>query len=125
MKTQKVSFVEKGVCVLSHFSHFQLFVTQQTVALCPWGFSRQEYWSGLPCLPPGDLPDPGIEKDMQRIADWLSGFTHSCWWRITKKTSVRKRVCVQMQEGSGEGVYLGNFERPGMLGGLRGCRGEV
>ena len=25
------------------------------------GFSRQEYWSGLPCLPPGDLPGPGIE----------------------------------------------------------------
>ena len=25
------------------------------------GFSRQEYWSGLPCLPPGDLPDSGIE----------------------------------------------------------------
>ena len=24
-------------------------------------FLRQEYWSGLPCLPPGDLPDPGIE----------------------------------------------------------------
>jgi len=29
--------------------------------LCPWGFSRQEYWSGLPCSPPGHLPDPGIE----------------------------------------------------------------
>ena len=25
------------------------------------GFSRQEYWSGLPCLPPGDLPKPGIK----------------------------------------------------------------
>jgi len=25
------------------------------------GFSRQEYWSGLPWAPPGDLPDPGIE----------------------------------------------------------------
>ena len=25
------------------------------------GFSSQEYWSGLPCLPQGDLPDPGIE----------------------------------------------------------------
>ena len=25
------------------------------------GFSRQDYWSGLPCPPPGDLPDPGIE----------------------------------------------------------------
>ena len=30
--------------------------------LCPWGFSRQEYWSGLPCPPPGDLPksNPGL-----------------------------------------------------------------
>ena len=34
---------------------------QPTRLLCPWGFSRQEYWSGLPCLPPGDLPNPGIE----------------------------------------------------------------
>ena len=29
--------------------------------LCPSGFSRQEYWSGLPCPPPGDLPNPGIK----------------------------------------------------------------
>ena len=29
--------------------------------LCPWGFSRQEYCSGLPCPPPGDFPKPGIE----------------------------------------------------------------
>ena len=29
--------------------------------LCPWGFSRQEYWSGLPCPSPEDLPVPGIE----------------------------------------------------------------
>ena len=28
--------------------------------LCPWGLSRQQYWSGLP-YPPGDLPNPGIE----------------------------------------------------------------
>ena len=28
--------------------------------LCPWD-SRQEYWSGLPCPSPGDLPDPGIK----------------------------------------------------------------
>ena len=28
----------------------------------PMGFSRQEYWSGLPCPPPGDLPDPGIKS---------------------------------------------------------------
>ena len=30
--------------------------------LCPWGFSRQEYWSGLPCPPPGDLHNPGIKR---------------------------------------------------------------
>ena len=29
--------------------------------LCPWGFSRQEYWSGFPCPPPGDVPNSGIE----------------------------------------------------------------
>ena len=28
---------------------------------CPWGFSKQEYWSGLPCPPPGDLLNPGME----------------------------------------------------------------
>ena len=30
-------------------------------ALLSMEFSRQEYWSGLPCPPPGDLPDPGME----------------------------------------------------------------
>ena len=52
------------VCVLSHFSHVQLFVTPWSIAhqaLLFMGFSRQEYWSGLPCPPPGDLPDPEIE----------------------------------------------------------------
>ena len=29
--------------------------------LCPWGFSRQEYWSGLPCSSPGDHPNPGVK----------------------------------------------------------------
>ena len=36
------------------------------------GFSRQEYWNGLPCPPPGDLPDPGIEpKSIALQADSL------------------------------------------------------
>ena len=52
-------------CVLSHFmSDFLLFYGQQPARLlCPWGFSRQEYWSGFPCPPPRDLPDPGIELE--------------------------------------------------------------
>ena len=51
-------------CVLSCFSCVQLFVTLWTVARqvpLSMGFSRQEYWSGLPCPPPGDLPDPGTK----------------------------------------------------------------
>ena len=31
------------------------------VAPLSMGFSRQEYWSGLPCPPAGDLPDPGVK----------------------------------------------------------------
>ena len=34
---------------------------QPTRLLCPWGFSRQENWSRLPCPPPGDLSNPGIK----------------------------------------------------------------
>ena len=50
--------------MLSHFNFVQLFATPWTVgsqAPLSMGFSRQEYWSGLPCPPPGDLPDLGIE----------------------------------------------------------------
>ena len=50
-------------CVLSHFSPVGLFATLWTVAHqspLSMGFSRQEHWSGLPCPPPRDLPNPGI-----------------------------------------------------------------
>ena len=51
----------RAVC---SFSHVQLFATPWTVAhkaLLFRRFPRQEYWSGLPCPPPGELPNPGIE----------------------------------------------------------------
>ena len=51
-------------CVLSRFSHVQLFATLWTVARqasLSMSFSGQEYWSGLPFPPPGSLPDPGIK----------------------------------------------------------------
>ena len=45
------------------------------------GFSRQEYWIGLPCPPPGDLPDPGI-KPASLTSPALAGgfFTTSATW---------------------------------------------
>ena len=51
-------------CMLNCFSHVWLFATMWTVARqapLSTGFSRQEYWSGLPCPPPGDFSNPGIE----------------------------------------------------------------
>ena len=51
--------------LLNHFSRVQLFVTPWTIAhqaSLSMGFSRQEYWSRLPCPSPEDLPNPGIES---------------------------------------------------------------
>ena len=59
--------------LLRRFSHVWLFETLWTVALQAFlsmGFSRKKYWSGLPCPPPGDLPDPGV-KPMSPVAPAL------------------------------------------------------
>ena len=53
-----------AMCVLSCFSCIRLLVTPWTAARqapLSMGFSRQEYWSGWPCPPLGDLPNPGIK----------------------------------------------------------------
>ena len=74
------------LCVLSHFSRVQLFVIPWTVARqapLSMGFSRQEYWSGLPFSPPGNLPDPGI-RPAPLTSPALAGgfFTTSTAWFI-------------------------------------------
>ena len=51
------------------------FMTPMTVACqapLSMGFSRQDYWSGLPFLPPGDLPNPGMEPT-SRVSSALAG----------------------------------------------------
>ena len=71
-------------CMLSHFSHIWFFVTLQNMAHqapLSMGFSRQEYWSELPCSPPGDFPNPGIQPTSV-ISPALAGgfFTTSTTW---------------------------------------------
>ena len=80
------------VCVLSHFNHVCLFASPWTVARqapLSVGFSRQEYWSGLPCPPPGDPPDPGIKpaslkspalagRFFTTMATWECSYYHVC-----------------------------------------------
>ena len=72
------------VCILSHFSYVQLLAIPRTIAPqapLSMGFSRQEYWSGLPCPPPGDLLDPRIER-VSPMSLALAGrfFTTSTTW---------------------------------------------
>ena len=72
------------MCVFSHFSPVQLFPTPWTAARqapLSMGFSRQEYWSRLPCPPPGDLPDPGIEPVSHALA--------SCTWEARVNSKLR------------------------------------
>ena len=69
------------VCMLNHV---RLFATLQTVAHqapLSMGFSRREYWRVLPCPPPGDLPDSGVEP-MSLMTPALAGrlSTDSAIW---------------------------------------------
>ena len=63
--------------MLSQFSHVQLCATLWTAAcqaLLSMGFSRQDYWSGLLCPPPGGCFDPGIEPaSLMPNLHWQAG----------------------------------------------------
>ena len=68
-------------CVLSCFSRVQFSVSLWTAARqapLSTGFPRQEYWSGSPCPPPGDLPDPGIEHKSLMSPALAGRFFHEC-----------------------------------------------
>ena len=57
---------------VSHFNHVELCAIPRTVAhqvSLSMGFSRQEYWSGLPFPSPVDLPNPGIQSVSPALAD--------------------------------------------------------
>ena len=77
----------------------QLFVTPWTVAHqapLSMGFSRQEYWSGFPCPPPEDLPNPGIKPYFLCLLRWQvdSLFTESPGKpSISESWSVLGRSC--------------------------------
>ena len=77
---------------------WQTLVTPWTVARqapLSMGFSRQEYWSGLPCPPPGDLPDLGIEPaslDVLCIDRWILG-TSTTWGAQVVSPGVKISKC--------------------------------
>ena len=77
--------------VLSLFRRVRLFLTLWTVvcqAPLTMGFFRQEYWGGLPRLPPGDFPDPKINLACLMSTCIAGGFfiTSATWpWGIKNK----------------------------------------
>ena len=81
--------------LLSCFSHIWLFETPWTVARQPslsMGFSRQEYWSGLPSPPPGDLPHPWF-RPTSLMSPALAGrfsTTRTTWNNL----SLKLKLCV-------------------------------
>ena len=70
--------------LFSHFSHVQLFATLWTIAHqapLSMGFSRQEYWSGLPCPPPPrDLPTQGSNLHLLHLLHCRQALYHSFIW---------------------------------------------
>ena len=83
-------------CMLNRFSRVWLFVTLRTVARqapLSMGFSRQEYWSGLPCTSRGDLLNLGV-KPASLVSPTLAGrfFTTSTTWETTHSHMICKTI---------------------------------
>ena len=74
-----------AVCVLAKSPQWCLFAIPGTVAHqapLSMGLFRQEYWSGLPCPPPGDLPNPGIKPASLMSPELSDRFFTICCVRL-------------------------------------------
>ena len=101
--------------LLSRFSNVWFCVTLWTSAhqaSLSMGFSRQEYWSRLPCPPPGDLPDPGIEPASPLSPALAGGFftPHAAWEALTRSGWPKPRGCVLMKRGTFGLTHWGDKE---------------
>ena len=93
----KTIICQSRYCVLSRFSCVWFFVTPWTLtcqAPLFMGFSKQEYWNGLLCPPPGDLPNPGMEP-VSHMSLALAGrffITNATWETLSVQVRAGKRV---------------------------------
>ena len=89
LKVEKLRLFLKLFCVLCMCAGCLVIQSRATLAT-PWtvahqaplfkGFSRQAYWSGLPCPPAGDLPDQGLSPCLLCLLLWqLGSFTSATW----------------------------------------------
>ena len=91
------SRVDRTMCECCPFSRARIFATPGTVAhQAPpsMGFSRQEHWSGLPCHPPGDLPNPGSEPRSLMSSALAGGFfITSATWKAPWHSHLTLNLC--------------------------------
>ena len=101
-----------SMCVHAQLlSHVRLFVTLWTVpcqAPQSMGFSREEYWSGMPCAPPGDLPHPGIKprSPVLQVDSLLLSHWGSPMYSAYEMSSVRGWISASVRCGSCVGDKL-------------------
>ena len=67
-RTNSISLACYAMSVMSNSAIVWIVALQIALSM---RLSRQEYWSGLPCPPPGDLPNPGIEHGIPLIDDYF------------------------------------------------------
>ena len=100
--------------LLSHFS--RVLRSADCQGPLSVGFSRQEYWSGLPCTPPGDLPDPGIEPGSRALQADSSPLSHQgspvrCCSSLKSQNSLEgdSTVCQGIQKGGASPEHLADL----------------
>ena len=97
------------VWVPSYFSHVPWLCPVARQAPLSMGFSRQECWCGLPCPPPGDPPDPGIEP-VSLMSAALAG-------RFFATRAIWEAYCtilynIQIVQYYRQEIYLGTIHQP-------------
>ena len=100
------------------------------------GFSRQEYWSGLPCPLPGDLPNPGIEPSSHTSPTLADGFlTSSITWEVhaghypqvnyVSEVEIVNIAFITLYIPSSNTHTLMSIHTPYILIQLHGCYGKI
>ena len=101
-KMEWTTCTQQIIWVHSPLSCVWLFAAPWTVACqapVSMEFSRQEYWSGLPCPPPGDLPNPGIKPPSLVSSAWPGRFftTSATWEALMNDVCVCVCVCAHVR----------------------------
>ena len=103
-------FLSIWVHACCHISHVRLSETLSTVACrasLSMKLSRQEHWSGLPCPPPGDLPNPGmVPMSLMSPASGGGFLTTSATWEVLFHITNSKLTKLNKINTNSQHIYL-------------------